>query len=118
MVQQRDLCDQCDRGKHLAVQWHHCHLFRDGMLDYFQTLMEKMSFQFGAAGHYHRSFPPPSNTSAKQDDARHPIAGVITTFLLWCTLPPAPQFVVLTPDVTTWHAWYQVPWLRPVIHPH
>jgi hypothetical protein len=35
------------------------------MLDYFQTLMEKMSFQFGAAGHYHRSFPPPSNTSAK-----------------------------------------------------
>ena len=65
MVQQHDLCYRCDRGKHLAVKWHHCHLFRDGMLDYFQTLMEKMSFQFGATGHYHRSFPPPSNTSAK-----------------------------------------------------
>ena len=77
------------------------------MLDYFQTLMEEMSFHFGAAGHTigHFHLPPTA-----QDDSIQLLALLLPfCFGVHYYLPPL--IIVLTPDITTWHAWYQVPWL-------
>jgi hypothetical protein len=67
-----------------------------------------------------RSLPSVISTSLQhkcQDDGIQLLA-LLLPFCFGVHYHLPPQFIVLTPEVTTWHAWYQVPWLRPVIHLH